>query len=243
MFAWITDPDIWASLLTLTALEIVLGIDNVIFISLVAQRLPEAQRRRARVLGLGAALVMRVVLLSAIVWIIGLTRPVFELLGVAYSWRDLILFAGGLFLLAKATAEIHHSVEGGHGAGRAAAPASFALVVTQIMLLDLVFSLDSIITAVGMAQHLEVMIAAVVIAMAVMFAAAGPVSDFVNRHLTVKMLALSFLLLIGVALIADGLHFHIPKGYLYFAVAFSALVEGLNLAASQRRARKAAARE
>ena len=235
MFAWITDPQIWASLLTLTALEIVLGIDNVIFISIVADRLPPAQRDRARILGLSGALIMRIGLLAGITWIIGLTAPVFELLGRAVSWRDLILLAGGLFLLAKATREIHHTVEGPEERAATRAHARFLGVIVQIMILDLVFSLDSIITAVGMAQHLEVMVAAVVIAMLVMFVASGPVAAFVSRHPTVKMLALSFLLLIGIALVADGLQFHIPKGYLYFAVAFSALVEGLNLAAARRR--------
>ncbi|MDX1421793.1 MAG: TerC family protein [Kiloniellales bacterium] len=235
MVDWIGDPQIWASLLTLTALEIVLGIDNVIFISIVADKLPESERRRARALGLGGALVIRIALLAVIAWIIGLTAPLFELLGRAISWRDLILLGGGLFLLVKATHEIHQAVEGPDGRSAVRGGAEFATVIVQIMLLDLVFSFDSIVTAVGMAQHLAVMVAAVVIAMVVMFVASGPISDFVSRHPTVKMLALSFLILIGVALVADGLQFHIPKGYLYFAVAFSALVEGLNLAAARRR--------
>lgn len=241
MIEWIGDPQIWASLLTLVALEIVLGIDNVIFISIVADKLPESERRRARALGLGGALVIRIALLGLIAWIIGLTAPLFELLGQAISWRDIILLAGGLFLLVKATHEIHQAVETPTERAAVRAPATFALVIAQIMLLDLVFSFDSIMTAVGMAQHLPVMVAAVVIAMIVMFVASGPVSAFVSRHPTVKMLALSFLILIGIALVADGLHFHIPKGYLYFAVAFSALVEGLNLAAARRRMARTAA--
>ncbi|MEQ9641336.1 MAG: TerC family protein [Alphaproteobacteria bacterium] len=236
MLDWIADPAIWASLLTLTALEIVLGIDNVIFISILADRLPVEQRRRARLIGLSGALIMRIILLAMITWIIGLTKPVFTAFEIDFSWRDLILLAGGLFLLAKSTREIHHSVEGDgiDGAG-GQATLNFGVAILQIMLLDLVFSLDSIVTAIGMAQELWVMVAAVVISMAVMFVASGPISAFVSRHPTVKMLALSFLLLIGVALIADGLHFHIPKGYLYFAVAFSVGVEALNLMASRRR--------
>lgn len=240
--AWLSDPDIWASLLTLTALEIVLGIDNVIFISVVAGRLPEAQQARARAIGLGLALILRIALLAGMTWIIGLTAPLFEVLGRAVSWRDVILIAGGLFLLAKATVEIHHSVEGEEEAQGIAGRAGFAMVIGQIILLDVVFSLDSIITAVGMTRVLPVMITAIVIAVAVMFFAAGPVSAFVLRHPTTKMLALSFLLLIGIALVADGLQFHIPRGYLYFAISFSVLVEALNLAAARRRKRRRAAR-
>lgn len=231
---WLSDPQIWASLVTLTALEIVLGIDNVIFISIVAAGLSEKAQLRARTIGLGAALVFRIALLASIVWIIGLTRPVFEILGHAVSWRDVILISGGLFLLAKSTTEIHHTVEGAQTNGRQSRRRTFGVVVFQIILLDLVFSLDSILTAIGMTRHLPVMIAAVVIAMAVMLWAAGPISRFINRHPTTKMLGLSFLLLIGVALIADGLHFHIPRGYLYFAIAFSAMVEALNLLARRR---------
>jgi len=240
VIAWLSNPEIWASLLTLTALEIVLGIDNVIFISIVAARLPEAEQARARVLGLAGALAMRVVLLAGIVWIIGLTRPILTVFDFALSWRDLILLGGGLFLLAKGTYEIHETVEGERDEAAAAARAGFAVVVAQIMLLDLVFSLDSVITAIGMVQDLPVMIAAVVIAMIIMLVAAAPVSDFILRHPTTKMLALSFLLLVGVALVADGLHFHIPRGYLYFAIAFSIGVEALNLAASRRRKRRRA---
>ena len=236
MFAWVMDVDIWASLLTLTALEIVLGIDNVIFISVIASRLPLEKQANVRRLGLALALVGRIALLSSLVWIIGLTRPVFEVDGFAVSWRDIILIAGGLFLLAKGTLEIHHSVEGDEESP-AARPSGYAAAIGQIILLDLVFSLDSVITAVGMTRNLPVMIAAVVIAVIVMLAASGPVSSFIQRHPTSKMLALSFLLLVGVALVADGLHYHVPRGYLYFAIAFSAGVEALNLWAGQRRRR------
>lgn len=238
-----TDPQAWASLLTLTALEIVLGIDNIIFITIMAAKLPAHQQHRARQVGLALALITRLMLLASIAWVATLTQPLFEVLGHGVSGRDLILILGGLFLLAKGTMEIHHTVEGEEEEGAMArAAATFTGVVVQIMLLDIVFSLDSVITAVGMAQHLEIMVAAVVIAMAVMLFAAGPVGDFVNRHQTVKMLALSFLLLVGVALVADGLGFHIPKGYLYFAIAFSALVEFLNLLAAGRRKRLKAAK-
>jgi len=235
MGEWILDPQIWASLLTLTALEIVLGIDNIIFISIVAGRLPENQAATARQLGLMAALIMRIVLLSGIAWIVGLTAPIAVIYGYALSWRDLLMLAGGLFLLAKGTSEIHHTVEGEEPEEKASASPSFAAIIIQIMLLDVVFSIDSVITAVGMAEHLPVMITAVVIAMGIMLFAATPVSNFISRHPTAKMLALSFLLLVGVALIADGLHFHIPRGYLYFAIAFSIVVESLNLIAARRR--------
>jgi predicted tellurium resistance membrane protein TerC len=232
---WITDPTIWASLATLTALEIVLGIDNVIFVSIVSNKLPEHQRATARRIGLGLALVLRVVFLLMISWIIGLTAPIFTMADFALSWRDLILLAGGLFLMAKGTHEIHASVEGDGGSSGSVAQAAFGVVVLQIVALDLVFSIDSVITAVGMVDDVGVMIAAVVISMVVMVIAAEPISRFVQEHPTVKMLALSFLLLVGVALIADGLHFHIPRGYLYFAVFFSALVEALNLFARRNR--------
>lgn len=240
MIELFTQPEAWISLLTLTALEIVLGIDNIIFLSIVTARLPLERQPMARRLGLGLALLGRIVLLFSITWIIGLTRPLFEIFDLEISWRDIVLIGGGLFLIVKGTIETHHMLEaheGGHGgAGRS----SFASVIVQILFLDIVFSLDSVITAVGMAQHIEVMVAAVVIAMAVMLLAAEPVSGFVTRHPTVKMLALSFLLLIGVALVADGLHFHIPRGYLYFAIAFSIGVETLNLmAARARRTREA----
>lgn len=235
---WLTDPNIWASLATLTALEIVLGIDNLVFLSIVTEKLPPARRPLARQIGLGLALLLRLVLLSMIVWIAGLVAPIFTIFEHTVSWRDVIMLGGGLFLLAKGTFEIHNEVEGEeHGEGGGSA--SFAMAVVQIVALDVVFSLDSVITAVGMTDNLPVMIAAVVIAMAVMLFAAKPVSEFIQRHPTTKMLALSFLLLVGVALIADGLHFHIPRGYLYFAIAFSILVEVLNLVARRRRQKKA----
>jgi predicted tellurium resistance membrane protein TerC len=227
---WITDGEIWVALLTLTSLEIVLGIDNVIFISILAGKLPEHQRDRARVLGLAAALITRILLLFSINWIADLTDPWFSILGHDFSGRDLILIGGGLFLLGKSTFEIHEKLEGAeHGAGATRAAASFASVIIQIMLLDIVFSLDSVITAVGMADDLGVMVAAVVIAVMVMLVASGPISRFVDQHPTVKMLALSFLLLIGMSLVAEGWHFHIPKGYIYAAMAFSVFVELLNL--------------
>ena len=239
MFDLLADPNVWASLLTLTALEIVLGIDNIIFISIMASKLPAHQQHKARQIGLALALLTRLMLLASIAWVAQLTQPMFTILSWAVSGRDLILIGGGLFLLAKGTLEIHHTVEGHEEEGAAPKIASFRSVVIQIMFLDIVFSLDSVITAVGMSDHLPVMIAAVIIAMAVMLFASGPVGDFVNRHTTVKMLALSFLLLVGVALVADGIGFHIPKGYLYFAIAFSALVESLNLMALARRKKAA----
>lgn len=230
------DPQIWFSLLTLTFLEIVLGIDNVIFISIVVERLPESERAKARQIGLGAALIMRIILLLCISWIVGLTAPLFHVYSLEVSWRNIILFAGGLFLLAKGTMEIHHMIEGDyHAADIKQAVATFSAIITQIMLLDVVFSLDSIITAVGMAQHLPVMVIAIIIAMVIMLAASGPVSRFISHHPTTKMLALSFLLLVGVALVADGFEFHIPRGYLYFAITFSLFVESMNLLAAKKR--------
>lgn len=217
------------ALLTLTVLEIVLGIDNIIFISILAGKLPPAQQGRARRVGLLGAMLTRIALLAALAWIIRLTAPLFAVFGHSVSGRDLILIAGGLFLLAKSTREIHDGLEGETDHSGARVRASFAAVVGQIMLLDIVFSLDSVITAVGMARHLPVMIAAVVLAVGVMMFAATPISDFVHRHPTVKMLALSFLLLIGVSLIADGLGQHLAKGYIYFAMGFSVFVEMLNL--------------
>ncbi|MHA7060956.1 TerC family protein [Azospirillum argentinense] len=240
MLELFSDPQVWASLLTLTALEIVLGIDNIIFISIMAAKLPVHQQQKARQLGLALALLMRLALLASISWVATLTEPLVTVLGMGFSGRDLILLGGGLFLLAKGTIEIHNTVEGHEEDSAAPKLASFGAVVGQIIVLDIVFSLDSVITAVGMSNDLPVMITAVVIAMAVMLFAARPVGDFVNRHVTVKMLALSFLLLVGVALIADGFGFHIPKGYLYFAIAFSTLVEALNLMAAARRKRKKA---
>ncbi len=226
---WISSPEIWTALLTLTVLEIVLGIDNVIFISILAGKLPESQRDRARIVGLSLAMIMRIALLFSISWVIGLTEPFFSVFDRDISGRDLILFGGGLFLLYKATTEIHEKLEGEeeHAGGRAVA--SFTAIIIQILLLDIVFSLDSVITAVGMADDLGVMVAAVVIAVLVMLVASGPISAFVQRHPTVKILALSFLLLIGMSLIAEGFHQHIPKGYIYAAMAFSVFVEMLNL--------------
>ncbi len=224
-----TSPEAWLGLLTLTVLEIVLGIDNIIFISILAGKLPKHEQGRARRVGLAGAMLTRIALLAALAWIIRLTAPWFNLLGHPFSGRDLILIAGGLFLLAKSTREIHAGLEGDAGHGARGARASFAGVVGQIVLLDIVFSLDSVITAVGMARHLPVMIAAVVLAVGVMMFAAAPISGFVHRHPTVKMLALSFLLMIGVSLIADGLGQHIAKGYIYFAMGFSVFVEMLNL--------------
>ncbi len=227
---WITDPQGWIALVTLTVLEVVLGIDNIIFLTILAGRLPEKQQPRARTLGLAAAMVMRILLLLSITWVMRLTAPLFTILGNEISGRDLILILGGLFLLAKSTHEIHNKLEGEAATEEAKArAASFAATIVQIMLLDIVFSLDSVITAIGMAQHVSIMIIAVIIAVAFMMFFAGAIGDFVNRHPTVKMLALSFLLLIGVALLADGFDQHIPKGYIYFAMAFSVFVEMLNL--------------
>ena len=217
------------ALITLTVLEIVLGIDNIIFISILAGKLPSHQQARARSLGLMAAMVTRILLLFSLTWLARLTRPLFALLGHAFSGRDLILLLGGLFLLAKATFEIHEKLEGSEEHGRGRAAPTFVAVIVQIMLLDIVFSLDSVITAIGMARQLWVMVTAVVLAVGVMLVAAGPISDFVHRHPTVKMLALSFLLLIGVSLIAEGFGQHISKGYIYFAMGFSVFVEMLNL--------------
>jgi predicted tellurium resistance membrane protein TerC len=226
---WITSGEIWAALVTLTVLEIVLGIDNVIFISILAGKLPPAQQARARRVGLGLAMFMRIALLFSLAWIVRLTAPLFTLLGQELSGRDLILILGGLFLLAKSTREIHERMEGEVETGARRRAVTFSGVIIQIMLLDIVFSLDSVITAVGMADHLAVMVAAVVIAVIIMMAAAGAIAAFVDRHPTVKMLALSFLLLIGVSLIVEGFEYHIPKGYIYFAMAFSVFVEMINL--------------
>lgn len=226
---WIGNGEIWVALLTLTALEIVLGIDNVIFISILADRLPESQRDKARTLGLALAMGMRILLLLSINWIANLTDPLFHIMDKGFSGRDLILLGGGLFLIGKSTTEIHHKLEGVDGHGAAKTVASFSSVIIQILLLDIVFSLDSVITAVGMADDVEVMIAAVVISVGVMLFASGPISRFVSAHPTVKMLALSFLLLIGMSLVAEGWHYHIPKGYIYSAMAFSVCVEMLNL--------------
>ena len=229
MFEWMSSPEGWIALLTLSVLEIVLGIDNIVFISILAGKLRPEERARARRVGLGLAMFIRIALLLSITWVMGLTSPLFAAAGQEISGRDLILIIGGLFLLGKSTHEIHDKLEGedGHASGRAAA--SFAGVIVQILLLDIVFSLDSVITAVGMAEDVAVMIIAVVLAVAVMMFSAGAISDFVDRHPTVKMLALSFLLLIGVSLIAEGFDQHIPKGYIYFAMGFSVFVEMINL--------------
>lgn len=234
---WLTDPQIWIALTTLTLLEIVLGIDNIIFISILAGKLPVHQQAKTRNLGLTAALVTRILLLCTLTWIMGLTKPLFSVLGHAISGKDLILIIGGLFLIFKSTHEIHQKLEGEEGSSSAKVSATMGAVVVQIMLLDIVFSLDSVITAVGMSNVIGVMIAAVVLAMAVMLLAAGWISDFVNRHPTLKMLALSFLLLIGVVLVADGFGQHISKGYIYFAMAFSFGVEMLNLRMKSRAAK------
>lgn len=234
MLELLTDPAAWASLLTLALLEIVLGVDNVIFLSIVSSRLPVEQQAKARRIGLLLALAGRIILLFALSWIIGLTAPFFEIFTLEVSWRDIILAVGGLFLIFKATTEIHGMLEGeGGGHGKPGA-AMFASVLVQIFLLDLVFSLDSVLTAIGMAEHIEIMVAAVVIAIGVMLWAAEPMSAFVEKHPTVKMLALSFLMLIGVALIADALEFHIPRGFLYFGIAFATGVEVLNLLVRRR---------
>lgn len=246
MFDWFADPNAWAALFTLTLLEIVLGIDNIVFISILVDRLPESQRKKARFVGLGLAMVMRLLLLFTLKWIMGLVTPLFEIpihpalwdmmpkaeehhgmLGI--SVKDLILLCGGFFLIWKATKEIHHKLEGQADGHAAKAVASLGAVLVQIAMIDLIFSLDSVITAVGMAKHLSVMALAVIVSVCVMMVAAGSISDFVSRHPSVKMLALSFLILIGTALMAEGLHFHIPKGYIYFAMAFSLGVELLNL--------------
>jgi predicted tellurium resistance membrane protein TerC len=230
---WMSNPESWIALLTLTVLEVVLGVDNIIFISILAGKLPRDQQDKARFVGLALAMFMRIALLASIAWIARLTAPLFTVIGQEISGRDLILLGGGLFLLGKATYEIHDKLEGEEGHAEARVAASFASVIIQVLLLDLVFSLDSVITAIGMADELAIMIAAVVIAVGVMMVASGPLSRFVDRHPTVKMLALSFLLLIGMSLVAEGLDQHIPKGYVYFAMGFSVLVEMLNLRAKK----------
>jgi predicted tellurium resistance membrane protein TerC len=226
---WLTQPESWIAFATLVVLELVLGVDNVIFISILSGKLPVDQHSRARTIGLGLAVLSRILLLFSISWVIGLTEPLFAPFGQEVSGRDLILILGGLFLLAKSTHEIHQKLEGAEGHASAKVYPSFSGVILQILLLDVVFSLDSVITAVGMVEQLSIMIAAVIIAAIVMIVSAQPISQFVDRHPTVKMLALSFLLLIGFTLIVEGLHQHIPKGYVYFAMAFSVFVELLNL--------------
>jgi predicted tellurium resistance membrane protein TerC len=235
MLHLLTDPAAWMALLTLSVLEIVLGIDNIIFISILVGKLPERQQPRARRLGLFLAMFLRIGLLASLAWMVKLTAPLFTVLHEEISGRDLIMLAGGLFLIFKSTREIHERLEGEEGEGNARVAAGFAAVIVQILLLDIIFSLDSVITAVGMANHLAVMITAVVLAVGVMMWAAAPIGAFVERHPTIKMLALSFLLLIGMSLIADGLGLHIPKGYIYFAMAFSVFVEMLNLWARKKK--------
>ena len=237
---WFLDPQIWLGLLTLTALEIVLGIDNIVFISILSGRLPATSQRTARLWGLALAMIMRVLLLLSLSWIMGLTQPLFTTTRWEFSGRALILIGGGLFLIAKSTREIHHNIEEAGERAPATKPVSFSSVLIQIVLLDIVFSLDSVITAVGMVDEIGVMIAAVIIAVIAMMVFAGSISRFISRHPTVKMLALSFLLLIGVNLIGDGLEFHIPKGYSYFAMGFSILVEVLNIKVRKRKALRSA---
>jgi predicted tellurium resistance membrane protein TerC len=242
MLDLLADPNAWAALVTLTALEIVLGVDNVIFISLLVSRLDERRAKRARQIGLALAFVFRVIMLAGLAFLSALREPVITIFDLELSWRDLILIGGGLFLISKATHEIHSEIEareaqGGSGAASPRAP--LTLVIVQLIAIDLVFSLDSIITAIGMAEDIEVMVAAIVIAMIVMYAASGPVARFIAEYPTIKMLALSFLVLIGMALVADGFDFHIPRGYIYFAIAFSSAVEFFNVLARRNRRRRA----
>ncbi|MFO1143205.1 MAG: TerC family protein [Amaricoccus sp.] len=237
-FAFASTPEGWAALITLVAMEVVLGIDNLIFISILTNKLPPEHRVKARRLGISAALIMRLVLLTSIAWIVGMTAPIFELFGHGYSWRDVILIAGGLFLIWKATKEIHHTVDPvDHEEDLVGqtVKVSLAGAIFQILVLDLVFSVDSIITAVGMTDHLAIMYIAVIVAISVMMFAATPLANFIEKNPTIVMLALGFLLMIGTTLIADGMGFHVPKGYVYTAMAFSALVEGLNMLARRRR--------
>jgi predicted tellurium resistance membrane protein TerC len=238
MLALLTDANAWAALLTLTALEIVLGIDNLVFIALLTSRLDKARSQRARGIGLSLAFIFRVLLLASLSWIMAMTQPVISYGDLSFSWRDIILLAGGLFLILKATREIHTEVEGEDETHAAPHKRALWAVVTQLAIIDLVFSIDSIVTAVGLADQLEVMIAAIVIAMIVMFAASGPVGGFIAAHPTTKMLALAFLLLIGAALLADGFHFHIPRGYIYSAMAFAAAVETFNVLARRNRQKR-----
>lgn len=236
---WIADPQAWIALATLTALEIVLGIDNIIFITILVGRLPENQRNRGRVYGLAMAMGMRILLLLSIAWIMQLTQPLFTVLNYEISGRDLILIIGGLFLIGKSTREIHHALEGAEEHAAEFVPSSFISVITQIALIDVVFSLDSVITAVGLAEDIAVMVIAIVIAVGVMMFSANAIGNFVDKHPTLKMLALSFLILIGVSLMGEGLGLHIPKGYIYFAMAFSILVEMLNMRVRDRKKKKA----
>jgi len=238
MFEWLFTVEGWLSLATLTLLEIVLGIDNLVFLSIVTQKLPPKQRPLAQRIGLGGALGLRILLLSMLVWLTKLTAPVFSAAGLDFSWRDIILILGGIFLLYKGTMEIHNEMEGAHEGPRASKAASFLSVIVMVMVIDFVFALDSIITAVGMTTHLPVMIAANVVAIVLMMVAAQPISKFIDAHPTVKMLALAFIILIGVALVADGFHQHIPREYIYFAIAFSVAVEALNMVTRTRRLKR-----
>jgi predicted tellurium resistance membrane protein TerC len=238
----LSDPNVWAAFATLTVMEVVLGIDNIVFISVLVSRLPAEQADRARKLGLALALVFRIALLFLLTWIIGLSQPLFSAFGQDFSWKDIILIAGGLFLIYKATHEMHAEIEEPHEPGlKQAASNAFSAIIMQIIIIDLVFSIDSIITAVGMAQQIEVMVAAVIVAVGIMFIASGPIASFVAKHPTTKVLALAFLLLIGVSLVADGAGFHIEKGYIYAAMGFSVLVEAVNIISKQRRVARAAA--
>jgi len=243
MIELLYSPEAWISLATLTVLEIVLGIDNIIFLSIVTNKLPKDQQPRARFIGLALALIGRLVLLFGLAWMTKLIQPIFHINEFAVSWRDLVLFFGGAFLIYKATVEMHNELEGGEEAKMNVKAATFSSVIFQIMIIDMVFSLDSVITAIGIAEHVPIMVIAILIAIVVMLVAAGPVAGFVDRHPTVKMLALAFLLLVGVALVADGLHFHIPRAYLYFAIGFSIAVEALNLYAARARKQKSAEKQ
>jgi predicted tellurium resistance membrane protein TerC len=241
MLELLTDWNAWAALATLTALEVVLGIDNIVFISILVSRSPPEQAKRARQIGLALAFVFRIAMLFTLTWLMKLTYPVFSIFGIGISWRDIILIGGGLFLIAKATHEIHGEVEPDDESSEAGViTASFGVIVAQLIVIDLIFSLDSIITAIGMVEHIEIMIAAVLVAMIVMYLASGPVAAFIAAHPTTKMLALAFLVLIGVALVAEGFDFHIPRGYIYFAMAFAGAVEAFNVMARRNRRRKKA---
>lgn len=239
MLDLLADPHAWAALVTLTVLEVVLGIDNIVFISILVSRCPAEQAKRARQIGLSLAFLFRIVMLFGLTWLMKLTAPLFVLFGAGVSWRDLVLIGGGLFLIAKATHEIHREVESIEPGGpNAIVPQAFSLIVVQLIAVDLIFSVDSIITAIGMVDHIEIMIAAVIIAMIVMYVSSAPVAAFIKEHPTTKMLALAFLVLIGMALVADGFEFHIPRGYIYFAMAFAGAVEAFNMLALCNRQRR-----
>lgn len=243
MLELLSDPAVWISFATLTVLEIVLGVDNIIFISIAASKLPPEQRRKARIIGLSGALVLRILLLMSIGWIVSLTEPFMTIGGFDLSWRDVILFGGGLFLIWKATTEIFNEVEGHEEAGVTIKKISFRAIIVQIMMLDVIFSLDSVITAVGIADHIPVMVAAVMVAIVVMMLAAGPIAEFVHDHPSTKMLALAFLVMVGMALVADGLHFHIERAFIYTAMLFSGIVEFLNLWRNRKLTRPAPGRD